>query len=286
LLKKVAIVTDSTACVPREFVEEYDIRVVPINVIFEDSVYRDGVDITPDEVYSLLRGAKKLPTTSSPPPGVYLEAYREVSRGAEGILCISVSSGLSSIYESSWQAKKLAEEELPGVAIEVIDCRTAAGGQSFVVMEAARAAAAGHSLAEVSEVAKSMMAKVNVIVVLDTLYYLAKGGRIPKAAAWAGSFLDIKPIIEVAKGEARLLARARTKPRGTERLLKIMRERVGAGKPLHVIVMHANARHEAERFKERIVSEFDCAELLTTEFTPVMGVHTGPGLLGLAFYVG
>src|SRR4030043_80547 len=125
LPKRVAIVTDSTACVPREFVGKYDIRVVPINVIFEDRVYRDGVDITPDEVYSLLRGAKRLPTTSSPPPGVYLEAYREVSRGAEGILCISVSSGLSSIYESSWQAKELAKEELPGVAIEVIDCRTA-----------------------------------------------------------------------------------------------------------------------------------------------------------------
>ena len=281
--KRVAIVTDSTACVPREFVEKYDIRVVPINVIFEDRVYRDGVDITPDEVYSLLRGAKRLPTTSSPPPGVYLETYREASKEAEGILCISVSSGLSSIFESSWQARELAKEELPGVAIEVIDCRTAAGGQAFVVMEAARVAASGQSLAEVTEVAKKMMAKVNVIVILDTLYYLAKGGRIPKAAAWAGSLLEIKPIIEV-KGEASLLARARTKPRGVERLLKIMRERAGTGHPLHVIVMHANAAHEAEKLKERVESEFDCAELFTAEFTPVMGVHTGPGLLGLAFY--
>ncbi len=282
--KRVAIVTDSTACVPRELVEKYDIRVVPINVIFEDRVYRDGVDMTPDEVYSLLRGAQKLPTTSSPPPGLYLEAYREASKEADGIVSISVSSGLSSIYESSWQAKELAKEELPGVAIEVIDCRTAAGGQAFVVLEAARAAASGLSLAEVAEVAKNMMAKVNVIVVLDTLYYLAKGGRVPKAAAWAGSLLEIKPIIEV-KGEAKLVAGARTKPRGVERLLKIMRERVGTGHPLHVIVMHADAAHEAEKLKERVGSGFDCAELLTAEFTPVMGVHTGPGLLGLAFYV-
>ena len=285
MLKKVAVVTDSTACVPREFVEKYDIRVVPINVIFEDRAYRDGVDITPDEVYSLLRGAKRLPTTSSPPPGVYLETYREASKGAEGILCISVSSGLSSIYESSWQAKELAKGELPGIAIEVIDCRTAAGGQAFVVMETARAAASGHSLAEVTDVAKDMMARVNVVVILDTLYYLAKGGRIPKAAAWAGSFLDIKPIIEVARGEASLLARARTKPRGVERLLKIMRERAGTGHPLHVIVMHANALHEAEKLKARVESDFNCIELFTAEFTPVMGVHTGPGLLGLAFYV-
>ena len=282
--KRVAIVTDSTACVPREFVEKYDIRVVPINVIFEDKVYRDGVDITPDEVYSLLRGAKRLPTTSSPPPGVYLETYREASKGAEGILCISVSSGLSSIYESSWQAKELAKEELPGVAIEVIDCRTAAGGQAFVVMEAARAAASGLNLAEVTEVTRRMMAKVNVIVVLDTLYYLAKGGRIPKAIAWAGSFFDIKPLIEVAKGEVGLFGRARTKPRGVERLLRIMRERMGTEKPLHVIVMHANAWQEAEKLQDRVASEFNCVELFTAEFTPVMGVHTGPGLLGLAFY--
>ncbi len=284
--QSVAIVTDSTACVPREFLEKYDIRVVPINVIFEDRVYRDGVDITPDEVYSLLRGAKKLPTTASPPPGVYLEVYRELSKGADSILCISISSRLSSIYESSWQAKELAKEELPGIAIEVIDCQTAAGGQAFVVMEAARAAAAGRSLTEVSEIAKSMMAKVNVIVVLDTLYYLAKGGRIPKAAAWAGSLLDIKPIIEVAEGEATLLARARTKPRGVERLLKTMRGRAGMGHPLHVIVMHANARPEAEKLRERVESEFNCSELFAAEFTPVMGVHVGPGLLGLAFYVG
>jgi DegV family protein with EDD domain len=284
LPKRVAIITDSAACVPRELAEKYGIRVVPINVIFEGKVYRDGVDITPEEVYSLLKGAKRLPTTASPPPGVYLETYREASKESDSILCISLSSGLSSVFESAWQAKEMAKEELPGVAIEAIDCRTAAGGQAFVVTEAARAAASGHSLSEVIEVAKSVMAKVNVIVILDTLYYLAKGGRIPKAAAWAGSFFDIKPIIEVAKGEATLLARARTKPRGVEHLMRIMRERVGLEKPLHVIVMHANAWHEAEKLKDRVVSEFDCSELYTAEFTPVMGVHAGPGLLGLAFY--
>lgn len=283
-MKRVGIVTDSTACVPQEFVEKYGIHVVPINVIFEDRVYRDGVDITPDEVYSLLQGAKRLPTTASPPPGVYLETYREASKETDSILCISVSSSLTSIFESSWQAKEMAKEELPGINIEALDCRTAAGGQAFVVMEAARAAASGRSLAEVAEVAKRVMAKVNVIVVLDTLYYLAKGGRIPKAASWAGSFFKIKPIIEVAEGEAGLLERTRTKPRGVDRLLGIMRERLGTTKPLHVIVMHGGASHEAEKLKDRVVSEFHCVELHTTEFTPVMGVHTGPGLLGLAFY--
>lgn len=283
-MKKVAVITDSAACVPREFVDQYGIRVVPMNLIFEDRVYRDGVDITPEAVYSLLRGANRLPTTSSPAPGSYLETYREASKEADSILCICVTAGVSSVVDSARQARETAKEELPGVTIEVIDCRTAAGGQAFVVREAARAAVAGQSLAEVIEVTKSMMAKVNVIVILDTLYYLAKGGRIPKAAAWAGSFFDIKPIIEVAEGEVSLLERARTKPRGVEHLLKIVRQRMGAGKTLHLIVMHADAPTEAEKLKERIVSEFDCAELYITEFTPVMGVHTGPGLLGLAFY--
>ena len=283
-MKRVSIVTDSTACVPQEFVEKYGIHVVPINVIFEDRVYRDGLDITPREVYALLQEAKRLPTTASPPPGEYLEIYREASKGTDSILCISISSSLTSIFQSAQQAMEMAKEDLPGIAIEVLDCRTAAGGQAFIVMEAARAAASGCSLHEVMEVAKRMMPRVNVIVVLDTLYYLAKGGRIPKAAAWAGSLFKIKPIIEVVKGEVGLLERARTKPRGVERILTIMRERVGIAKSVHVIVMHANAPREAEQLKDRVVSEFNCAELYTTEFTPVMGVHVGPGLLGLAFY--
>ncbi len=283
-MKRVAIVTDSTACLPKELVEEYDIRVVPVAFIFEGRSYRDEIDITPSELYQLLETGDKLPTTSAPPPGAYLEAYRELSQRTDSIVCITVPRELSMVFQTAMQAKEVAREALPNTSISVIDCHTAAGGQGLIVLEAARAAAKGASLEEVLKVVKDMMPRVHLFVMLDTLYYLAKGGRIPKVVAGAGSVLRVKPFLTVADGKIRMLTPVRTKRRGLERMLKIMRERTKG--PVHVIVMHANVLHEAEELKARISSEFDCAEIYVTDFTPVMGIHTGPGLVAIAFYSG
>jgi DegV family protein with EDD domain len=122
-----------------------------------------------------------------------------------------------------------------------------------------------------------------LFVTVDTLHFLAKGGRVPKAAAWAGSLLSIKPILQVTEGEAIPVERIRTKPKAVKRLLELMEERAGR-KQLHVNLMHTGVPEEAEELKEQVLARFDCAELYVTEFTPVMGVHTGPGLVGLAFY--
>ena len=283
-MPRVAVVTDSVICLPKELVEEYGIRVVPVDVIFEDKAYRDGIDITPSEFYPFLKKAKKLPTTSAPSPGTFLEVYRELSQKASDILCVTVSSKISVVFRSAWQAMEIARESIPQTTINVLDSCTAAGAEGFIAVVAARAAAAGQSIAQVTEAAENMVARVNLIVMMDTLYYLAKGGRIPKAAAWAGSILSIKPILEV-KEEVRLLERARTKRRAVERLIAIMRERVGTER-LHINIHHTNVPDEAEKLKERISSQFDCAELYVTDFTPVMGAHTGPGVLALAFYSG
>ena len=284
-MPRVAVVTDSVICLPKELVKEYGIRVVPVDVIFEDKAYRDGIDITPSEFYPFLKKAKKLPTTSAPSPGTFLEVYRELSQKASDILCVTVSSKISVVFRSAWQAMEIARESIPQTTINVLDSCTAAGAEGFIAVVAARAAAAGQSIAQVTEAAENMVARVNLIVMMDTLYYLAKGGRIPKAAAWAGSILSIKPILHFTEGELSLLERARTKRRGVERLIAIVRERVGT-EQLHINIHHGNVPDEAEKFKQRISSQFDCAELYITDFTPVMGTHTGPGLLGLAFYGG
>lgn len=283
-MAKVGIVTDTIACLPRELVEEYGIKIVSINIIFEDKVYRDEVDITPSEVYRLLKQTDSLPTTSAPSPSAFLEAYRELSQSAENILCLSLPPELTMVLQSATLAKEMAKEELPDMPIEVVDCRTAAGAQGLIVLAAARAAAAGKGLDEVIQVVQDMIPRVHLIVMLDTLYYLAKGGRIPTAAAWAGSLLKVKPFVTVSQGKVRLVTAVRTKRRGVERLLEMMGQRTGANSPLHVIVLHADALDEAEDLKQRVASEFDCAEIYVKDFTPVMGIHTGPGLLGLAFY--
>ena len=280
----VAIITDTTACIPQDKVNKHNIELVPIEVIFGDKVYRDGVDITPAEFYAMLRQADKLPTTSGSLPGAYLEAYRRASHRADGILCITVSSKFSGMLNSARLAMKTVKEELPGLAIELVECTTAAAGQGLVVLGAARAAAAGKSLAEVVEVARRLMHRVHLFASLDTLHYLVKGGRVPQAAALVNSILKMKPVFSVNGGEAHTLALPRSTESAINNILRLMGRKIGKGKPVHVALMHADALEQSQVLRDRIASRFNCVELFTTEFTPVIGVHTGPGVIGAAFY--
>jgi len=284
MAKGVIIVTDTTACIPQEMVKEYGIELVPIEVIFDDRVYRDGIDITPAEFYAKLRQTEKLPTTSGSLPGPYLEAYRQASQRADGIVCITESSKFSGMFNSARLAVEMAKEELPGVAVEVLECSSAAAGQGLVVLAAARAAASGKNLAGVVEVVKELMHRVHLFAALDTLHYLVKGGRVPQAAALVNSILGIKPVFSVNGGEAHTVALPRSTKSAMKRILKLMMKKVGKGQPVHAAVMHADALEQARVLRDQISSRFNCVELFITEFTPVMGVHTGPGVIGAAFY--
>ena len=283
-MSKVAIVTDSTACLPKELAKAHGIRIVPMSIIYKDRVYQDEVDITPSEVYRFLENGNSLPTTSAPSPGAYVEAFRELTQRAESILCITLSQTLSTVFQSAMQAKEMARETLPHTTIAVIDSHSAAGAQGLITLAAARAAAAGAGLEEVIGVTEKMTTQVYLLGVMDTLLYLARGGRIPKAAAWVGGMLKFKPIFTLSNGKPSLLTAARTRSRGVERMLEIMRQKTETKKLLQAIVMHTNIPAEAEKLKARIAASFDGAEIFVKDFSPVMGIHTGPGLLGIAFY--
>jgi DegV family protein with EDD domain len=283
---EVAIVTDSVACIPKEQAEKYGIEVVPIELHFKDRVYRDGIDISPAEFYALLKQAEKPPTTSGSLPGPFLEAYRKVSRRATSILCITLSAKLSGMFNSARVAIEMAKEALPDIAVGLLDSGTAAAAQGLVVLAAARAAASGESLSEVVETARSVMQRVHLLGMLDTLHYLVKGGHVPKAAALASSLLKIKPIFTITEGEAHPVTNPRTIQGGINRMLQIVEQKVAKGQPLYIAVMHANALDRAKELMAEISSRFDCTELFITEFTPVMGAHTGPGVIGVAFYSG
>jgi DegV family protein with EDD domain len=284
-MSKVAVVTDSVACLPKELVDKYSITIVPISLIINGHVYRDGIDITPTEVYRLVeaKNNKTTPTTSSPSPGDFIQAYRGLSKSVDGIVCVTICSDISMMFNSANEAKQMISEEMPHLSINVVDSQTAGGAQGFVALAAARAAASGKDLSEVTRTAELMIPKVHMIAVLDTLYYLARAGRIPKIAAWAGSMLRINPILTFSHEGIGLLERARTKPRAVNRLLEIMELRT-AGKPVHVNIMHANVLEEAEALRERIKPRFNCVELYITDFAPTMGVQAGPGIIALAFY--
>jgi DegV family protein with EDD domain len=284
MMKKVAIVTDTTACVPAEQVNRYNIEVVPVPLIIDEKTYRDGIDITPAEFYAMLRRTKGTPTTSASSPGPYLEAFRSASLKAESVLCLTEPSRFSAMYNSAKAALQIAKNTLHNVSIEVVECTTAAAGQGLVALAAARAAAVDKPLAEVKEIAGKVMSKVNLYATLDTLEYLARSGRVPQAAAMVNTVLSIKPIFTLNHNGARTVALARTMKSAIDRMVKIMEGAVTKGQQLHVAVMHADAIEEAVTLKDRITSRFECREIYVTEFTPVMGVHTGPGLIGIAFY--
>ena len=283
---KVTIVTDSNACIPKELVEQYGIELVPMDVIFGDKSYRDGIDISPTEFYTLLRQAKELPKTAHSSPGTHLEVYRRASLRASSVLCVTLSSEFSGQFNSAQVAMEMAKEALPKVAIEVLDCGTAAAAQGLVVLAAAKAAASGQNLAEVMETAKNVARQVSLLAMVDTLDYLVKGGHVYKAAALASSVLRIKPIFTLNQGDVHPLTNARTTQSAIKRIVKLMGQKIVEGQALNVAVMHADALDEAIVLRDQISSQFDCAELFITEFTPVMGAHIGPGLIGVAFYSG
>lgn len=283
-MRQVAIVTDTTACVPREQVAKYDIEVVSVPLIINEKTYRDGLDITPTEFYAMLRKAKKMPTTSASSPAPYLEAFRKAGRKAPNVLCLTEPARFSAMFNSARSAMETAKNVLKNVAIEVMECTTAAAGQGLVALAAARAAANKKNLSEVKRTVSQVMSKVRLFASLDTLQYLVRSGRVPQAAALLNSILNIKPVFSLNHAAPHTVALPRTMKSAIGRIFREIEKVATRGSCLHVAVMHADAMGEAAELKELIASRFDCSELYITEFTPVMGVHTGPGLVGVAFY--
>jgi len=280
-MQKVAIVVDSIACLTREMVEQYGVTILPLNFYFEGKIYRDWVDITPSEAYELFLKGPDSFKTSSVSPGEAVEAYRAAGKHAESIFCVTVSSKISAVYSAALQAKA----ELPQTSIEVLDSETCAAAEGFIALAAARAAVEGKGLAEVVKAAEEMRDKVTFFIFLDTIRHVYRSGRIPKIASQAGSILNIKPILTTSSGVLHFVGVARSKKGGVEKLIKMMRGKVGPN-PVHVAVTHAYALEDAEMLKERISSEFNCTELWITEFSPLMGYACGTGALGIAFYSG
>ena len=278
-MSRVVLVTDSTATLPDQQVNELGISVVPVLLVIGGRVLRDGEDISPSEVYCLLRDGAEIPTSTAPSVGDFLRTFVAAGKGASGVVSIHMPPSLSTTYNVALTASELQD----AVSVRVVDSGTAAMGQGFAVLEAARAAAAGASLDSVVARAQAVDARVQVVFTLDTFKYLQRGGRIGGAAALLGTVLQIKPELHLAQGRVEVLARPRTKPRALRYILTRMADHVGEGNP-HVAVFHADVPDEAEALRRTVAEQFECAELFVTEFTPVMGAHTGPGLIGLAYY--
>jgi DegV family protein with EDD domain len=278
----IAIVTDSAACLTKELIDQYQIDVIPLTLLSGGKIYRDGVDINPTQAYEMFLkdpdSFKAAPAT----PEECLATFKKAILKASNILCITLSVKISTLYNVARMALERAKIDLPGVRIDIVDSETASAAEGFIALAAARAVQAGKNLDDVIETALHMKERVHALVLLDTVRYVYRSGRVPRIAAQAASVLNIRPLFNLY-GTVHFVTATRSRTNGIERMLKMMRDKTD-GRPLHCSVMHAYELEEARKIKEKVNSEFNCVEIWISEFSPIMGYATGTGTLGLAFY--
>jgi DegV family protein with EDD domain len=282
-MAKVGIVTDTICCLDPEKVKEYGIRMVPVSLNINGKTYRDLVELTPDGFWKMFPGIKEF-STSAPAIEEYTSIFKELGQATDSIACTFVSRALSATGEVALQAREIFQKEHPGVKIEIIDSRTAAGAQGFITLEMARAAEAGKSLAEVVQVANEMIRKVRFVCALETLKLLIKIGRAPKTA-YMGELFGVKPIIGMVNntGLVENLGRARGMEKTMHKMVELMGQYVDANQPAHVAVHYSNSVSDGEALKKLVTSRFNCTELYFTPYSPVMCGAVGP-TVAVAFY--
>ena len=279
-MTKIAIVTDSTAYLPKDFVKLHNIQVVPLNIHWEDKTYIDGVDITPAEFYERLEKSSTIPSTSQPSAGDFLQVFKELASHYDGIVVPLISTGISGTVDSAKTAASMFSE----VPVEVIDSLTTTAGLALVVTAIAQAVSDGKNLKEIKNLAEGIVKRSKLFFVVDTLKYLHKNGRIGGASRYFGMALSIKPILYLDdQGKIDALEKVRTKRKATERLIQLAVEKAD-GKPVKVGVMHANALREAENLRDQLLEQLDCTKIEINNLSPVIGTHVGPGSIGLAIY--
>lgn len=279
--RKVALVTDSTSFLPQELIDKYDLHVIPLNIHWGDENLRDVEDISPAEFYARLQRSDEIPTTSQPSAGRFLTFFQDVAETADSIVAVLLSAKLSGTVASAHAAVEMMDADYP---IEIVDSDSAALGVGLIALAAARAVEKGMDHKEVAEVARTLSPHVRLIFVVDTLEYLHKGGRIGGARRLLGSVLSIKPLLQLKDGEIEALASVRTKRKAVNHMLDIVQEDTVGAKELHMGILHAAAEQEGEELYERVKHLFSPAELLSSELSPVIGTHVGPGALGMGYY--
>jgi len=272
----VKIVTDSTSDLPVQLAQELGITVVPVYLRFGEKVYRDGVDISQDELYQKLVASPVHPATSQPSPADFADVYNRLSGETDEIVSIQVTSKLSGTYNSALQGRELVKA---GCQIEVVDSLSVSMGLGLITVAAARLAEAGESLPAVMEEIRQAIPSIRLLAVFDTLKYLLLGGRIGKVKALLGSMLNVKPLLTVRDGELLPAGLARTRSKGIDRLFDLVKNALNIQE---LAIVHSTTPDEAGSLKERIASIFDRERIHIARLGPALGVHGGPGTLILA----
>ncbi|MFP3880127.1 MAG: DegV family protein [Dehalococcoidia bacterium] len=272
-MANVAIVTDSVADLPPEVAEELGIVVIPLVVRFQNEIYRDGIDLSPNEFYERLKTGKVLPATSVPPVGAFVDAYDRLAEKTNEIVVISLTSKLSATCQVALEAVGLMKKRC---RVEVLDSQWAVMPQGFVAIAAARAARGGASINEVLDVARNNIDRVDMRAAFDTLEYLQRGGRIGKAQAFVGSLLKVNPVISMRDGVVYPYARERSRAKALDQLYSLP---TTFGKVEGLAVEYATDLDEANNLAQRLRLRYPQVPIYLSRASPVIGTHTGPGLV-------
>ena len=283
-MSKVALVTDSTAYIPKELREKYSITVVPQVVIWENETFEDDVTMTPDQFYTRLRTAKVMPTTSQASVVNMHKAFSTLLDQGNEVLGIFLSSKLSGTFQSA----TLGREQLTSGhdKVMVIDSETTAMAMGFQVLTAARAALDGALIADCIALAEKARSHTGVYLTVDTLEFLHRGGRIGGAQRFLGTALNLKPILAVEGGRVEPVERVRTRRKALDRVVEIVAEKCAGKSPVHMATLHADAQADAQYLLDQITPLVNPIESVFAAVSPAVGANTGPGTVGLAFMAG
>ena len=271
----VKVVTDSTGDLPAEVVRDLDITVVPLNVHFGEESFQDGVDLDSDGFFQRLTTEARLPTTSQPSVGAFLETYRGLLEAGHDVVSVHISAKLSGTMNSALQAREQLDA---GPRLTVVDSQQVGLALGVVATAAAQAVKDGASYEETVELTPRISERVRLFVLLETLEYLQRGGRIGRAQAFLGSLLHIRPILTVREGEVHPLERVRARQRGLERLCQLAAE---CGSPQQVGICHSTTPDDALALAERMQPALAGGRLIQARFGPVLGTHVGPGAIAI-----
>lgn len=280
-MAKVRLVTDSTADIPRSYVEELGITVVPLNVHFGDKAYLDYIELTSENFYDLMRKSPEHPRTSQPSPGDFAKVYEELTKDGSTVVSVHISGALSGTCQSA----NLAKEMLPGKRIEIVDSRLASMAIGLPVIVGARAAKAGKGAEEVLAAVNGAIANTGVLFAVDTLEYLARNGRIGKAAALLGTLLSVKPLLTLEDGVVEPLEKVRGEKKVFPRMVEIIGEKLAPGGSAPVVaIAHADCADRAATLRAAITEAYHPSEFIIGGLGAVIGTHVGPGTTAVMWY--
>ncbi|KGP73553.1 DegV family protein [Pontibacillus yanchengensis] len=277
---KTAILTDSTAYIPPDLRERWNIHMVPLNVLIKNESYREEIDLTADDFYDMVRGDVELPKTSQPSIGVITEKLEELSRDYDAVVAIHLSSGISGTYQATVTAADMVE----GLDVHVFDSEISCMVQGFYVQEATEMANQGETPEQIIERLKHMKTSVQAYFMVDNLSHLHRGGRLSGAQAIVGSLLQVKPVLHFVDTKIVPFEKIRTSKKAIKRVKGLFEEVAEQGEPMRATIIHANRKEEAETIMNELQDKYPHVEFVLSYFGPVIGTHLGEGALGIGWY--